>query len=83
MKRPWTKAERIKAFAKNLKKFRGEHGLARDKTVRDENKARGATLCKKCYGTGNLLFAMYQRCDECEGRGYIKDGRILPYEVSK
>ena len=53
-----------------------------DVLVRNENIAKGRTLCKRCEGTGNQLFSMYQKCSECNGKGYkaIKIFRVNDYE---
>lgn len=40
-----------------------------DAAVQRRNKEAGHTLCKRCEGTGNELFAMYRHCQECGGSG--------------
>lgn len=36
---------------------------------RRENEAAGHTLCGRCEGMGNELYAMYRSCTECGGSG--------------
>lgn len=40
-----------------------------DQARRDRNRAAGHTLCGRCEGTGNQLYYMYQRCEDCHGSG--------------
>lgn len=39
---------------------------------RNENIDKGNKLCKRCEGTGNQLFSMYQKCEHCDGTGIMK-----------
>lgn len=34
----------------------------------------GHKACERCKGTGNELFAMYKRCEDCGGSGIAEDG---------
>lgn len=33
----------------------------------------GKDLCDRCKGTGNELFAMYRRCEDCGGSGEAQE----------
>ena len=43
--------------------------MAGDYVTRNANVQSGLKLCRKCDGTGNQLFSMYQKCDQCGGTG--------------
>lgn len=41
-----------------------------DITRRNENVTLGRTLCKRCDGTGNELYSMYKKCEDCDEKGH-------------
>ena len=45
--------------------------MRRDYVIRNRNIDEGKLLCTLCDGTGNQLFSMYQKCDNCEGKGFV------------
>lgn len=44
-----------------------------DENVKRANEKDGWTLCGRCDGTGNELYAMYRACSECGGAGHVGD----------
>jgi hypothetical protein len=40
-----------------------------DDTKKLNNALAGHKLCSKCDGTGNEMFFMYRRCEQCAGSG--------------
>ena len=44
-------------------------GIYNDQLKRRDNAEAGHTLCRRCEGTGNELFAMYRKCSACGGTG--------------
>lgn len=45
--------------------------ISDDKKAELNKKNHPNNLCKKCGSTGNELFAMYKKCSDCNGRGYL------------
>jgi hypothetical protein len=41
----------------------------RDYIIRNENIVAGHKLCRRCNGTGNQLYSMWQECQACHGSG--------------
>lgn len=42
-----------------------------DYVKRNANIDAGKKLCKRCGGTGNQLLSMWQKCEACDGKGYL------------
>lgn len=49
------------------------HHMRPDEIKRNKNIDAGRTLCPRCDGTGNELWSMYRRCEQCDGKGYLED----------
>jgi len=43
--------------------------IAGDFATRNANVKNDLKLCRRCDGTGNQLFSMYQKCENCGGTG--------------
>lgn len=44
-----------------------------DETRRNQNIDDEQALCKRCGGTGNQMYSMYQECEACGGDGISKN----------
>ncbi len=47
-------------------------GILQDQITRKINLARKRTICERCSGTGNEIYSMFKKCQECNGKGYKK-----------
>ena len=48
-------------------------GIEQDRARKADNVAAGRTLCRRCDGTGNQLYAMFQTCFDCGGSGVLTE----------
>ena len=44
---------------------------------RNENITNDKQLCQRCDGTGNRLYSMYHKCEDCNGTGIGADGQNI------
>ena len=44
--------------------------IKNDMETHNKNLADGWVLCEDCDGTGNYMYSMYQRCQQCLGNGH-------------
>lgn len=52
-----------------------------DRARQAENERAGHSLCSRCNGTGNELYAMYRACEECGGNGIAEEyGNCSPLD---
>jgi len=50
-------------------KYGCEPHQARDYKILERNKKDRKKLCKRCGGTGNELYSMFRKCQDCNGTG--------------
>lgn len=53
-------------------------GLLEDRRIQEANERAGHSLCRRCEGTGNELYAMKRNCQECGGSGVAVPTRNSP-----
>lgn len=58
---------------KKWKEDRVPEHMRMDVHRRNQNIDDGATLCKRCNGTGNELYSMYRACADCGGSGVAQE----------
>lgn len=68
---PMDNPEEDNQLYEDLLKLCGHIGLAQDEV---HARAISANMrCDECYGTGNGMYSMYQKCKECEGSGLKRE----------
>lgn len=53
-------------------------GLLEDRRIQETNERAGHRLCRRCEGTGNELYAMKRKCQECGGSGIAERFGMYP-----